>query len=186
MQIQMNRYLKILLTINSISIIADYLLIPIFAIFITEIGQKGQLAGILFSFQFFISAVVGILVSRIYDHKGLSDTFIELNYLLKGIAWSILAFNQSIPTLLIAQLFIGIAGAIGAPAYQSLISEHLDKDRHIGDWSITLLSKNISVALGSILSGFLFYTLGFNYLFAIMAIIEFVALYLYILLLKGK
>lgn len=171
----MNKFLRLHLFINSINIVADYLLIPIFALFIASVGDNAELAGILFAVKFISSAAFGLSIVRVKDHIGLSSKFLEASYLMKGLGWSIIAFSQNVPTLIVVQIILGAATAIGLPANQTIISEHLDKNRHISDWDITELSHNISVALGSVLSGILFTAFGFTSLFLLMMSLEFIA-----------
>ncbi len=180
----MNIFLRSLVFINSINILADYLLIPIFALFANQISGNPEFAGILFSIQFISSAFCGLIIIKTKDTVGLNNRLLEINYLMKSAAWLLLAFSQNIPTLIIAQLIIGAASAIGGAAYQSLISEHLDKGRHVSDWGILQLLQNIAVAMGSILSGFIFSQFGFTYLFVIMAGLEMTALLLYMRIAK--
>jgi predicted MFS family arabinose efflux permease len=175
----MNKYLRFLLFINSINIVADYLLIPIFALFIKEISDNPEYAGILFAVQFMSSAFFGLIMTRTKDATGLDAKLLRLNYVIKAFAWMTLAFSQNLITLFCVQILIGAATAIGAPAFQSLVTEHLDTDKHISDWSISQLIISLAVMTGSVLSGFIFKNFGFTSLFLIMAALEFVAFLAY-------
>lgn len=172
----MNKPLIFLVASNSINVLADYLFIPLYALFISKIGGGPQIAGILFGVRFISSVLFGFIVAKINDKKRLDDLLLETNFFLKGSCWLILAFYQTIPMMIIIQIILGISGSFGGPAFNSLISEHLDNKKHIRDWGIWELVQNGSVAIASILSGFLLTAYGFKFLFIAMAILEFTSL----------
>lgn len=172
----MNKFLKFLLLGQSINVLADHLLTPIFAIFILGIGGNAQIAGFLWGIQFAVSAVVGFFVLKFRDKKNLDLSLVKLNYLIKCLAWTLLIFNQSIPAMIIVQIMIGFASAIGGPSFNSLVSEHLDKNQHIQDWGTFQLTANIVVAISSVLGGLIMANYGFTYIFILMAILELLSL----------
>lgn len=171
----MNRPLIFLVASNSINVLADYLFIPLYALFIKKIGGGAELAGSLFSIRFISSVVFGIIITRIKDHKTLDNRLLEVNFLLKGLCWLALAFFQSIPIMIVIQIILGFSGSFGGPAFNALVSEHLDKEKHIKDWGLWELVQNGSVAIASILSGFALTAFGFSFLFIVMAILEFIS-----------
>ena len=175
----MNKPLRFLLIANSINILADNLFVPIYALFITKLGGGPQLAGILFAIRFLSIAVFVLLIQRFRDKVNLDSQMLQVCFLIKTIAWTFLAFNQSIPALVIAQIAFGLSGAIGAPAFNSLVSENLDKKRHIHDWGIWELMQNLAIAVAAALSGFIMVSFGFSFLFILMATLEFISLLVY-------
>lgn len=172
----MNKPLIFLVASNSINVLADYLFIPIYALFISKIGGGAQIAGVLFGIRFISSVIFGFIVAKIHDKNKLDDLLLEINFFLKGSCWLILSFYQTIPVMVIIQIILGISGSFGGPAFNSLISEHLDNKKHIRDWGIWELVQNGSVAVASILSGFVLAAFGFKFLFIAMALLEFTSL----------
>lgn len=175
----MNAALKFLLLSNSINILADYLFIPLYALFITKIGGNPELAGILFAIRFASVAVFVLIVQRFRDKSNLDSEMLQVCFLIKILGWTFLAFNQSIPALVVAQIFFGMAVAIGAPAFNALVSENLDKKRHIHEWGMWELMQNMAVAISAVLSGFIMVTFGFTHLFILIAILELLSLAVY-------
>lgn len=177
----MNQDLRTLFLANAIFVLANALLIPVFALLITGSGGGAELSGFLFSISFLISAVAGILIIRIKDKRFLNLKMLQINYLVRALAWLSLAFFSSIPMIVAAQVIIGITTAAGGPAFNSIVSEHLDGSKHIQEWGYWELIANPAVALGSALSGIIVVKFGFSSLFFIMSFLGFVS---FLILLK--
>lgn len=175
----MNKFLKILLLANSVNVVSDNLLIPIFALFVSKLNIGVEFVGVLFSIQFISSTVFGFFVLRIKDRHNLDNKLLKLNYIIKALAWTALAFLPSLPILITAEIAIGFASAIGSPAFNSLISEHLDNNRHIKDWTFWELIFSVTTAVGSFLSGFFLSNFGFTFIFIAMALLQIVSLTIY-------
>lgn len=172
----MNKFLKFLFVGQSVNLLADNLLVPIFAIFILSVGGNAQIAGILWGIQFATSALVGFFVLRLRDKRNLDFTLLKINYLIKGIGWSLLILNQSIAAMVVVQVVIGFASAIGGASFNAIVSEHLDKDRHIKDWSFLQLISNAVIAISSIIGGIIMANYGFTTIFIMMSLLEFLSL----------
>ncbi|MDQ3239338.1 MAG: MFS transporter [bacterium] len=139
-------------------------------------GANIELIGMLWGLQFATSAIIGFFVIKLHDKRNLNYTLLKLCFLLKGAAWTLLIFNQTIPTLIVVQIIIGISGAIGGPAFYSMVSEHLDKNKHIKDWGTFQLIANTVIALSSFLSGIIIVKYGFTAILIIMSLLEYVSL----------
>ncbi|HEU5187001.1 MAG TPA: MFS transporter [Candidatus Saccharimonadales bacterium] len=166
----MNYKLRLLIASNGVQVFAATLLIPIFALFIKDIGGGPELAGILFGVGFMSTAIANVCMIRIRDRLLLDVTLYKLGLVIKIAGWTLLAFHQTIPMLVVAQVILGISSAIGSPSFNSLISENLDKKRHISEWSKWELTQNIATALASAISGFVVVGFGFGWLFSLMAV----------------
>ncbi len=171
----MNPYIRALVLTNSLFCFAEGLFIPMYALFVAQIGGNAQVAGLLFGTKFVTTALVELVLVRLKDRASLNDKFLQLNFLIRAMCWSSLIFFPSLPMLFVAQMGIGLSEAIGSPAYNSLISEHLDKSKHTREWAFSSLLINSTVALASILSGFIVTAYGFSTLFAIMTFLAFIS-----------
>lgn len=171
----MNSYLKKIFIINSIFIFADSLFIPLYALFVTEIGGGAQLAGILFGLKFFVTSIGEFFVIKLKDKLRLDELLLKINFLIRGFAWLLLFFFPTIPMLVIAQILIGISEAVGTPAVNTLISENLDDKKHLREWGISQLTSYIPQAIAGVLSGFIITLWGFPILFLIMAVLAFLS-----------
>ncbi len=167
----MNYKLKLIIITNSVQVFAATLITPVFALFIKGIGGGPELAGVLFGISFFATAAGNLVMIRVADAKSRDALLFKGGLLIKLAAWTLLAIHQSIPVLILAQIILGTATAVGAPSFASLVSEHLDKKKHISDWARWSLMENSATAMASVLSGFMVVRYGFSCLFIIMAVI---------------
>ncbi len=174
----MNKELKILYSAHFINVLADYLLIPIFALLVTQIGSKIQLVGVLFAVQYVTSSIVSLFVIRMRDGSHLDEYLLKLCYFIKGFGWLLLIFIQTIPMLILVEALIGIASGMGGPSFGALISEHLDKHKHLADWGNLFLIQNVAVGVGSILAGYTLAKYGFTTIFIAMTLFEFASFFI--------
>jgi MFS family permease len=82
--------------------------------------------------------------------------------------------------LLLLQVLFGLGEALGSPAYNAIVAEHLDKSRHMEDYSDQIIFFNLTAAVGTALGGFLVYNFGFKYLFfgmAALAVVSAIGVY---------
>lgn len=172
----MNKLLKLLLFANSVDAFGNYLLIPLFALFVKDIGGGPELAGTLFATQLIVSSIVGGLLALVKDRKALDVKLLKVSFIIRTCAWLLLVFIQTIPVMFMVQAALGVALAIYSPSFFSLVSEHLDKSKHIRDWSIWSASVDFSHGLGSLASGFIIISFGFTPMFIIIALLEFISL----------
>ncbi|OGK18963.1 hypothetical protein A3G67_00075 [Candidatus Roizmanbacteria bacterium RIFCSPLOWO2_12_FULL_40_12] len=174
----MNRELKVLYSAQFVNALADYLLIPIFALLVIQISTKVQLVGVLFAIQYLTSSVVSLFVIRMKDQSHLDEYLLKLNYFIKGFGWLFLIFFQTVPMLIFVEILIGIASGIGSPSFSSLISEHLDKNKHLAEWGDSILIQNLAIGLGSLLAGYILASHGFTAIFIAMTIFEFASFFI--------
>ena len=174
----MNVKLKLILASNAIQVFAATLVVPVFAVLTRHVGGGAELAGVLFGISFFVTSLGNVVLMRVKDGRSRDTLLYKLGLVVKILAWLLLAYNQSIASMVIAQIILGIATAAGAPAFSALVSSHLDKRKHISDWAEWNFMSNIATALSSVLSGFIVVRYGFTTLFIVMAMVTFAALML--------
>ena len=81
--------------------------------------------------------------------------------------------------LIIVQIIMGIAFGIGSPSFANLVSENLDNKKHLAEWGDLMLIQNIAIGVGSAIAGFTLVKFGFTTVFALMAILEFTAFFVF-------
>jgi MFS family permease len=172
----MNPQLKALFTANALFVFAGNLLVPLYALFIDDIGGGLQLAGMLYSVQFITATVVGLFVMRIQDRSRLDLNLLRMSHFGRATVWLVLSFIPSVPVLLLAQIVTGALEAFGTPAFEALVSEHLDKRKHLGEWGAWEMMKSIGISIASVSSGFLATEYGFEGLFLCMALLGYASL----------
>lgn len=181
----MNLYLKSLIFCNTIFVFADTLFAPLYALFVIKLGGNAQIAGILFGTRFAATTITEFFVIRMGDRARLDENMLKLNYIIRGFSWLFLFFHQSLPTLFLVQVFVGIGEAFGSPAFNSLISENLDNKKHIREWGIWGIVSNPAMAIAGLVGGFIVTLFGFPPLFFLMAILSFTAALIIQLIKKG-
>lgn len=175
----MNTKLKFLLLSNAFLVFAGNLLLPVYAIFVLKLGGSVELAGILVGIQFISSFLVSLWVISLKDKSNLDGRMLKVNFLMRSFAWFCVGLWPTISVLLISQIIFGISDGLGAPAFNALVSENLDKKSHIREWGVWELIKNPVIAMASISGGFVATWFGFSFLFFFMAILAFLAFLVY-------
>ena len=171
----MNQKIKIVLLSNSIFVFAGSLLVPLYALFVEEIGGGAILAGALYALHFGSNSLVSLFIFKVKDRPYLNEKLLAVNFLIRSICWVLLGIYPSIFVFVLIQLIIGACEAFGSPAFNSLISENLDPKRHISEWGAWELIKSPAITLASLLSGIIVATLGFEILFFLMAGFSFIS-----------
>lgn len=171
----MNNSLKILLISNGIFVFAGSLFVPLYALFTESIGANVLVSGFLYAIHFLSSTVVVFYLIRKKDQKLNVERMLEFNYIIRGIGWLLLGTFQNLYILFFVQIMIGISEAIGNASFNTMVSEHLDKNRHVRDWAMWDLLKNPLIALAAILSGLVVTFSSFQILFYLISFISFLA-----------
>lgn len=173
----MNHKLKYILASHSAFMFAHYMLLPVFALFVAEIGGGIELAGILFGIQFFVTFVVALFVSRLKDQAAPELRMVQAFYLLRAIGWALVAVSPSIPTLIVSQIIMGASEGFGAPAWLALASKYQDTGKRLGEWADWEIMRTGTVGVASILGGFVAKLYGFETLLTIMAGLSVLAIF---------
>lgn len=177
-----NKALKILLATNALILLAAAMLGPIYALFVKEIGgdlMDASIAG----FMLAISAGLVTLISgKFSDRIRHSEHILMLGYSLIGTGFLMFLFVDSIITLFVIQILIGMGEAIYSPAFDKLYSEHLNQGQFGVEWGTWESMNYFTTAFGAIIGGLLVTRFGFPALFITMAFLSFSSgLYLYLL-----
>ncbi|MDQ3076477.1 MAG: MFS transporter [bacterium] len=173
----MNKALRTLLIYNGIFVLAYGLLGPLYAVYVQKLG--GQIFIISLSWSVFLvaSTLTTFIISRFGDRVQEQEYFLLAGFLLRAIVWIMYIFVPNIQFLIILQIILGIGDALGSPAFDSLVAEHLDKGRHIAEYSDMKILFNLSNALATIVGGVIASQLGFAYLFILMSILSMVSFF---------
>jgi MFS family permease len=172
-----NKALKILYFYNGIFVLAGSLLGPLYAIYV-ERFQGGILpvsiswSAFLLSTTFFI-----FLLSKYGDGVKEQEYLLMAGYLVRALVWLMYIFIGNITTLVIMQIFLGLGEALGSPSFDAIFAEHLDRGRHIKEYSDWKLISNIVLAMGTLAGGFIVSKFGFIPLFIIMSGLAFISFF---------
>lgn len=180
-----NLFLRAVIYIADGLIVAgSALLVPIFAIFVEEIGGGIPEAGIAVAIYSATAGLGVISFSRIEDRIRDFRYFVVIGYFLAAIGYLIYLFTTSVETLFIAQFVLGIATAVRVPAYDVLLSQ--SAPGHIavawGNWySMVFLVSAVNAFVGAMIAE----AFGFQVLISIILVFAFMAFAASLFLLKG-
>ena len=182
----MRRVLKILLACTAFFTLAGQLLLPVYAVFVKDIGGDLLTAGT--SYAVFLLACGLLLIALSHwenTHKKYVKHFVVLSYALKAAGFISYVFVSQPWHLYAVQAVLGISEAINAPAYDGLYSKNLTKGKFILQWGYWDATWYIAAAVGAALGGFIAQTYGFNTLFLTMASVAVLGLLTALLLFWG-
>src|SRR3989338_8309725 len=141
------------------------LISPIFAIFIT--GQvKGATiatAGFAATINLVVRAVLQMPIARYIDkHKGEKDDFLFMvaGYTLISIVPFAYLFVTLPIHLYIAQVILGIGGALTNPGWFAIFTRHIDKGKEGTEWTLENIGVGLAAAGAAAICGILAPRLG--------------------------
>ena len=174
----MKKRLKLLLLLDTFFIVAAGLLGPVYAIYIEQIG--GNILDIGYAWAIFsIFAGVLTLVMGKIEEKHNKRKMAILGYMIKIPCFLAYIFIAHPYQLFIIQMILGIATAIGTPAYDALFSRALNKGKEAFEWGMWEFSYNISNAAAALMGSFIVFYFGFDSLFVLMAILAAIGLIIF-------
>jgi len=172
----MNRTIKLLLLSDVFVTTGFGLIAPIFAIFVKEniVGGTIFTAGIATTLFLLVKGVLQLPFSRYVDAHDNKVRWLMVGTLLGTVVPLFYLFSTSIYHIYIAQALYGLAAALAYPTWLALWSTNLDKKHEGYEWSLystfTGLGAALTAAVGSAIAEFI----GFQYTFALVAILTFV------------
>ena len=175
MNLPFNQAIRILLATNGLVRVAGAMLGPIYALFVSDIG--GSLLDASYAFAIFaLAAGITTLISGKYSDKITENEYVViLGYIMMAVGFLGYLFVDSMGTLLVVQIIIGIAEAIYFPAYDALYSKHLDKDKFAREWGAWEAMNYFAITLGAVIGGVLVTLFGFDIIFILMSLLCFVS-----------
>jgi MFS family permease len=101
--------------------------------------------------------------------------FLAASYLIRFVVWTLYVVTNNFQMLIILQVLLGLGESLGTPSYDALVAEHLDRNKHIRDYSEWKLISNLVGAIATLVGGYVVTKYGFDYLFLVMACFAFVS-----------
>ncbi|MBM4402301.1 MAG: MFS transporter [Candidatus Cloacimonetes bacterium] len=167
-----NKVVRIL-TLSDILILSGFgLLSPIFAVFLTEQIQGGNLevVGFASTIYFLTKSLLQIPVAEYLDQKrGEKDDFCAMLFgsIIISLVPLFYLFAKTPFHIYLAQIFYGIGSALSFPSWMAIFTRHIDKSAECFEWSIYYTATDLGGALTAALGGILAQNLGFRPLFFI-------------------
>ena len=131
--------LKALFVSNAFFVFAETMLIPLYAIFVKDLGASILIISWLAATVFLVN-IIGMLVLRyLGDSMFTPSELLVAGFVLRAVAWATLIFATTIPALFVIQAIIGLGQAIGSPGFLALFAKYVKEQtgiRSSADWGI--------------------------------------------------
>ena len=176
-----NKIIRILVLGDIMFFSAYGLINPIFAIFITNqiAGATIATAGFAATINLLVRAILQMPVARYIDRrKGEKDDFIFMvagSTLISIVPFAY--FFVSTPLhLYLAQVVLGIGGALANPGWYAIFTRHIDKNKEGTEWTLENTGVALAAAGTAAIGGVLAQHFGFHNLFLIVGIVSLLGL----------
>jgi MFS family permease len=144
-----NPALLALLLSNGLVLISLGMLVPIYALFVRQVGGNALSAGLTAGALAFASGLSALLSGRLIDHFSQAQT----RYFL----------------------VIGFLKTISAPAFDTIYARHLDRSSTGQEYGVWEASFFMTAGVGAVLGGTVVSLYGFSGVFITMAVLAFIA-----------
>lgn len=175
-----NPALKTLLVADALLLTAEAMLVPIYAVFVVEVGGDILDAGITAAALAFGAGVASLVGGKYADGLRDKKQLIVACYALTALGFLLFTTVNSVWYLAAVQAGLGLVRAFAEPAFDALYSVNLDKNKEAQGWAAWESMTYFVTAVGSVVGAAIVSTFSFDTLFIIMAILAAVsAVYLF-------
>jgi MFS family permease len=181
----LNKSLRSLIIISGLFMFAFSMFSPIFAIFVEKIG--GGISTAANSYAIFLAVAGGLtfFASKYENKMKEKELAVAWAQIVLGIGYVLYCFTKNVAMLFLVQVILGIGEALYWPAFHAIYAKHTDKENSVAQWGIYDGLAYIFPAIGAAIGGLMAEKLGFNFVFASMAILSFIC-GIYIIILPRK
>lgn len=153
---------------------------PIFSVFIVEriAGATLITVGVAAALYWILKSILQMPIANYLDKTlGEKDDFTALvgGLLLAGFSALSFAWIDNTWELYVVQCVHAVAFALYVPAWSSIFSRHLDKDRISFDWSLDSTVAGVAAGISGLLAGIIAAAWGFVAVFVLAGIFSLVA-----------
>ncbi|HCJ52789.1 MAG: hypothetical protein A2898_04915 [Candidatus Kerfeldbacteria bacterium RIFCSPLOWO2_01_FULL_48_11] len=164
-----NQPLRILLGTNALVLIASAMFIPIYALYVEDIGGDLFDAGLTAAVYALVAGSLTIVSGRMTDRLKRKELMVIVGYVIVGIGFLLYTFANSLAVLIVIQAIIGFGTAVYAPAFDTLYSHNLHIRRTGLQWGAWEAMDYFATAAGALLGGAIVTFLGFTAMFVLMS-----------------
>lgn len=160
------------------------LIVPIFAVFITDqiVGGSVAVAGYAAGVYWILKAILQIPVAKFLDaHDGEIDDFWALcaGHVLMGLAVFLYIYARTPIHIYLLQALLSLGGALAVPSWYAMFLRHVDRRKEGFEWSVnSSLSYGLGTGGAGALGGFLASRYGFNFIFITAAILIWLTIFI--------
>lgn len=166
----MNKSLKLLLTINSVFMLAGNLIGPLYAVYVQNLGASIAVVSGTWSVMLLSTTIVNLILIRYGDKIKEHEFYLIGGFIFRAIAWIGFVYAHNITAIILLQIVVGMGEAVGSTGFDTIFAEHLDKLNHIRDYAVWKSISNVITAIATIIGGFIVTYYGFSPMFWVMGI----------------
>jgi MFS family permease len=164
----MNKIIEFLVVSSFFYNFASGLLGPIYAIFVEQIGGDILTAGSAFAIYTIICGVLILLLGKWENRAKHKEKILVLSRVFTLIGFTGYLFVTNPIQLFLVQITLGAALAFGTPAFDTIYSKNLDKNKEAFEWGAWEGMYQIALGLSAIAGAIIVEFFGFRTLFVIM------------------
>ena len=158
-----NKVLKALFLYNGLFVLAGSLLGPLYALYVERLEAGILPVSISWAVFLFSTTLVTYILSKKGDGLKHKRYLLAAGYLIRAFSWFCMALVTNIEQLIVLQFILGIGEGIWTPSFDAIFAEHLDKNKHIMDYSDWKVISNSVLVVGTLLGGYVVSNYGFHY-----------------------
>lgn len=145
---------------------------PLFAVFAQKVG--GDILDITWAWAFYliVTGILYIIVGRVINKRKYEAEVMVAGYALNAIFTFCYLFVSNPMELFLVQVGLGIAEAVGTPAWDSLFAKNVPKESDTYAWGMASGQSQIVTGIAFFCGGLITHFLSFNTLFATMGIVQ--------------
>lgn len=157
-----NFFYLALLTSFTLSVFAEGVILPIYAIFVQKIGGDILDAGYALGIFLITMGVLTALVHRVRWSGHARIILMILGWAIWLVGIGCYLFVTNITTLFIAQFLTAVGNAIADPAFEIELIEHTDVSLKEYEWGLFDGSKDVMNGVAAVVGGIIVATFGFR------------------------
>ncbi len=167
--------LRLLLLSNYLNFFGSGLFIPLYALFVQQIGGNVFHAGASFGTYTLTAGVVTFIFGKLEDRILDKRKMFCLGYFLVALGAASYLFITELWHVYVVQFLNAIAYGIFNPAWKTLYATDEDIGREAEEWALVDGGDMILISIAAVLGGFLVNWYGFRSLFFLMTFVQVVA-----------
>jgi MFS family permease len=153
---------------NALIMLATFMLVPIYALFITDLGGTVLHASITAGVFYLVASIFALIFGRMIDKLKHDRSFLILGYVIIATGYLLLLFATSFWHIILIQVYLGIADALIYPAFDSIFVRHINKKYEHAEWGALESTRYLTMFTGAILGGVIVNYSSFQILFIVM------------------
>jgi MFS family permease len=173
--ISLDRRISSLLFSNYLNLFGFALFSPLYALYATQIGAGPALVGISWSFHTFITALLVFAFGRYETRIQNIEKAVVAGYFMLALGAAAFLLVTNIPQLFAVLAFNAVGAGILMPAWKACYAQNQRRGKETQQWSFYDGGNMLFTAGGAAVGGIVLATVGFRGIFAVMAVLQFIA-----------